>query len=82
LHPYSCGDRDKHHILTNEFLKRYTYIGVAAGEDNLVWMDEVREVVKEFSLGPFAERLSSVATNTILKLISSGAGRCQTKQRL
>ena len=35
----------------NEVPRKYTYIGVAMGEDNLVWMDEVKETVEGFPIG-------------------------------
>lgn len=62
-------------------LNKYTYIGVTAEEDDMVWIQEVRESVKEFSVGPIADGLCSVATNTIIKMLSSSAGRRQTTQR-
>lgn len=63
-------------------LEKYTYIGVAAGEDNLIWTGEVKEAVKEFPIGPIADCLSSVATNAIFRMIHSGIGQCQTQQKL
>ena len=66
----------------NEVPRKYTYIGVAMGEDNLVWMDEVKETVEGFPIGPFAGGLASVATSTIFKMIHSNAGRFQARQRL
>jgi hypothetical protein len=66
----------------NKVHSKYTYIGVAAGEDNLIWTGEVRETFKEVSIGPLADGLSSVAINTILKMVHSGTGRGQTQQRL
>lgn len=65
----------------NRILNKYTYVGVAAEEGNLIWMDEVREAVKKISIGPFADGLSSVATNAILRMIRSSTGGCQTQQR-
>lgn len=81
-HPYSYYDQGERSVHMNEVLNKYTYIGVAAGGDNLIWMDEVREAFKEFSIGPFVDGLSSVATNAILKMIHSSAGRYRTQQRL
>lgn len=45
------------------------------------WTNEVQETVKEFSTGPIADGLSSVATNTINKMLNSTAGRRQIQQR-
>lgn len=63
-------------------LNKYAYIGVAAEGDNLIWMDEVKEVVKEFSIGPFTDGLSSVATDTILKMTYPKTEKYQTQQKL
>lgn len=67
-------------IPINKVLSKYTYVGVTVEEDEL-WIQEVREAVKEFSVGPIADGLSSLATNTIIKMLGSSAGRCQTTQR-
>jgi len=74
-------DWDKHLIPINKVLNKYTYVGVTAEEEDLIWTQEVREAVQEFSVGPIADGLCSVATNTIIKMLSSGAGRRQTTQR-
>ena len=81
LRPYSHDDADKHFIPINKVLSKYTYIGITAEEEDLVWTQEVREAVKEFSIGPIADGLGSVATNTITKMLGSGAGRRHTTQR-
>ena len=77
----SHDDWDKHLIPINGVLNKYTYIGVAAEEDNAVWMQEVKEAVKEFAIGPIADGFSSVATNTIVKMLGSSSGRRHTTQR-
>jgi len=74
------ADLDKHLIPINKVLNKYTYIGVAVEESD-VWIQEVREAVKEFAVGPIADGLSSVATNIIIKMLGSSAGRRQTTQR-
>lgn len=61
-------------------LNKYTYIGVAVEESD-VWRHEVGEAVKEFSYGPIADGLCSVATNTIVKMFGSSVGKRQTTQR-
>jgi hypothetical protein len=80
LHPCSHDDFDKHLIPINKVLNKYTYIGVAVEESD-VWIQEVREAVKEFSIGPIADGLCSVATNTIIKMLGSSVGKRQTTQR-
>lgn len=60
-------------------LKKHTYIGVTAEGSNS-WIQEAKEAVKEFSTGPTADGLCSVATNTIAKMLRSNAGRRQTTQ--
>ena len=50
-------------------------IGVVAEEDDLVWIQEAKEAVKEFSIGPIADGLSSVATNTVIKMLCLSSGR-------
>ena len=62
-------------------LNKYTYIGAVAEEDDPVWIRGVREAVKEFSVGPIADGLFSVATNTIIKMMYSSAGRRQIQER-
>ena len=81
LHPCSHDDWDKHLIPISKVLNKYTYVGVAAEEDDAVWMQEVKEAVKEFAVGPIADGLSSVATNTIIKMLGSSSGRRQTTER-
>jgi len=71
---------DKHLIPINKVLNKYTYIGVAVEETD-VWIEEVKEAVKEFSYGPVADGLCSVATNTIIKMLGQSSGRRQTVQR-
>ena len=80
MHPYSHDEYDKHLIPINKVLNKYTYIGVAVEESD-IWIQEVNEAVKEFSYGPIADGLSSVATNTIIKMFGSSSGRRQTTQR-
>ena len=82
LHPCSHDDYDEHLIPIKKVLNKYSYVGVTAEEDDMVWMQEVREACKEFSAGPVADGISSVATNTIIKMLRSGSsGRRQTTQR-
>lgn len=72
-------DCDKHLIQINKVLNKYTYIGVAVEEKD-DWIHEVREAVKEFSTGPIADGLCSVATNTIIKMLGASAGKRQTTE--
>ena len=80
LHHCSHDDFDKHLIPINKVLNKYTYVGVTA-EENDGWIQEVKEAVKEYSTGPVADGLSSVTTNTIVKMLGSSAGKRQTTQR-
>ena len=80
LRPHSHSEWDKHLIPINKVLNKYTYIGVAVEESD-IWMREVKEAVNEFSSGPIADGLCSVATNTIIKMFGASAGRRQTTQR-
>ena len=80
LRPCSHDEYDKHLIPIDKVLNKYTYIGVTVEESD-AWIREVSDAVKEFSYGPIADGLSSVATNTIIKMLGSSAGRRQTTQR-
>jgi len=73
-------DCDKHLIPINKVLNKYTYIGVAV-EERDDWVHEVKEAVGEFSTGPIADGLCSVATNTIIKMLGASAGKRQTTER-
>jgi len=46
-----------------------------------MWVDGVEEAVNEFSRGPVATGLSSVATKAITMMLNSAAGRRRTQQR-
>lgn len=61
-------------------LNKHTYIG-ATVENNDCWIQEAKEAVNDFSTGPVADGLYSIAINTIVKMLGSGAGKRQTKQR-
>ena len=80
LCPCSHDDLDRHLIPINKVLNKYTYIGVTAEESD-GWIQKVGEAVKEFSTGPVADGLSSVATNTITKMLGSSAGKRETTQK-
>ena len=62
-------------------LNKYTYIGVEQSTKPVIWKNEVQEAVEEFTIGPVAEGLSSVATRVITKMLSSAAGRRQVEQK-
>ena len=72
---------DEHLIPIKKVLNKYTYIGVTAEDSHDRWMQEVRDGVKEFSVGPVADGLSSVAIRTIVKMLGSSAGRRQTTEK-
>ena len=76
---YSHDERDKHLIPIKNVLNKYTYIGVAVAEGGL-WIQGVKDAVREFSSGPFAEGLTLVGTNTITRMLGSCYGRIQTRE--
>jgi hypothetical protein len=67
FHPCSHDDADKRLIPINKVLNKYTYIGLTAEEHEQVWTQEAKEAVKEFSAGPIADGLCSMATKIIIQ---------------
>jgi len=72
-------DSDKHIIPIDKVLNKHTFIGVTTEEKD-GWIQDAKEAVKEFSAGPVADGLSSVATSTITKMLRSNAGKRQVTQ--
>ena len=62
-------------------LNKYTYVGATAEEDDIIRIRGVRETVKEPSMDPIANDLSSDSTNTTMETLGSSAGRRQTTER-
>ena len=61
-------------------LNKYTYIGIKH-ETSDGWLNDLTEGIKQFSTGPISDGLSSVAANTITRILSSTARRHQIEQR-
>lgn len=79
-HPHSHDENDRQLIPIMKVLNKYTYIGIKH-ETNDGWLNDLTEGIKQFSTGPISDGLSSVAANTITRMLSSTAGRCQIEQR-
>jgi len=71
-------DRDRLLIPIDKVLNKFTYIGARVEEDDVLWVQQVNTAVNEFAVGPVAEGLSLLATNTIIRLLNSNAGQRQT----
>ncbi|KAF9653424.1 hypothetical protein BDM02DRAFT_3125829 [Thelephora ganbajun] len=74
-------NHDKHLIPINKVLSKYTYIGVSSKTNPILWSTHVKDAVNEFSTGHVAEGFTLLANNTIERMISKSAAKCQVEQR-